>query len=294
MARDFLAQALTTNGVNVGGLASMGFNANFQDVVVSEPDGAVGAEDVDRAGMTIGVTCECTDVKKAASILDAAVGTTTFYGRESHATTFKLITVADIVWAAMNMTLNKNADGRLSLTGLVRPPDGATGLDDIIVPTAGQNAPTLTYPARLFRPHNGSFNAGSPIPITHLESITLALTAEQFQDYGDDDIGMTAVDRGGFGPLQVTAGFKDYTQAEALLDASRGVLTLDLVGRAGGDEQTLTVNNLLWHGIQETKGKEYWNYTLTGSAGWRKNAMTPVLYTLTSTDKLFEIADKAA
>jgi hypothetical protein len=294
MAREFLAQALSTNGVAVGGLASMAFNASFQDVVVSEADGAVGAEDVDRAGMSIGVTCECTDVKKSNAILDAAVATTTFYGRESHATTYKLITVEDIVWMAMNLTLSKNADGRLSLNGLVRPPDGSTGLDDIIVPTGAQSAPSLTYPARLFRPHNGSFDPGSPITITHLESIGLSLTAEQFQDYADDDIGMTSVDRGGFGALQVTATFKDRSQAEALLDAARGVLTLDLVGRAGGDEQTLTVNNLLWTGISENKGKDYWSYTLTGSAGWRKHdPVTPINYTLNSTNKLFEIADKA-
>ena len=72
MARVFLAQGLTTNGVAVGGMASIAFDAGYRDVVKSSPDGAQGEEEVDRSGLSVGVTLDCGDVTKSNAGLDGA------------------------------------------------------------------------------------------------------------------------------------------------------------------------------------------------------------------------------
>ena len=293
--RVFNVQGLNTNGQAVGGLAALGFDAAYSDIIRSSGDGAIGVEDVDRAGLGVGVSLESTDVMKVNAILAAAVGNTTFSGKESGNTKWQNATVPGIVWHGADVNLGKAADGTLSMRGAVRFADGTTTLADVIRILGGQtSAPTQTYPARLYRPHGAAFNPGAAINPVHLESVRLSLSANLLQEYGDDDVGMTAVDIIDWNDLAVTLVYKDASQIAAsdrsteLMAAGRGVLTVPLLGRGCMAGKTLTVNNLLWTGVSHQKGREYWLFTMTGSASWRKPDATA--YTLNGTPTLFSIA----
>jgi len=294
--RVFLAQGLTTNGIAVGGLAEISVDAGYQNIIRSSPDGAVGTEDVDRAGLAVDVSLSGTDVTKGNAILAAAVGDTEFYGKESGAATWQKRTMPGVLWHSLDLDLPQTADGSMSLRGAIRFAEGTTTLAQVIAATGEQTQqPVITYPARLFRPHNAIFDPGSEIPPKNLVSVRLALAVEQLlQDFGDDDLGMTAVDITGWNDLQVTLVHKDASEingrdrATQLIEAGRGILTVTLMGRGGAANKTLTINNLQWTRGSGRKAKDYWEFTMTGSASWRKPDGTG--YTLNSTDKLFAIA----
>ena len=72
-------------------------------------------------------------------------------------------------------------------------------------------------------------------------------------------------------------------------------MTVGVSGRAGAADKVLTVNNLLFTGEPSVKkGREYWEYSITGLAAWRNyNSGTPIIYTMntgTTAQKLFSIA----
>ena len=303
--RVFQVQGLVTNGVAVGGLASLTFAPVYGDVIESTPDGAFGSEDVDRAGLGISVSLTCSDVSKIATLLDSTPGDTTFWGKESGATTWSKYTIASadgkIVYSGANLSIPKNADGTLTLNGLIRFTDGAKDLEDVLQLTAGDDGSSKvdTYPARLYRAYTASFVPGVDPAIAplHTESLTLAINAIVHKDYSDTDIGETAVDLGGWNSLQLTLLHRDASDPGAetgdisgkIMAAARGVLTVNLLGRGGAAAKILTVNNLLWTGAPVNHQPGYSDFTLTGKAGWRKKGSPDTEYTLTGTDKLFTI-----
>jgi len=293
--RLFEVEGLSFNGEAVGGLASLGFDGGYQDVPESDGDGAVGAEDVDRAGLRVAWNLATTDVAKVNALMAAAVGNTEFSGRESGLATYRDYVVPGLVPIGFTLNLPKATDAVLTLNGLVRFATAATDLDDIFAATAAQPAPTKTYPARLFRPHTVSYADDPAVAPTHLESINLSLAAQRVhEDYSDTDIGETAVDVGPWAALKIALVLKDYSvsgtsdmAAKLMMAATGKALTATLSGRGGAADKTLTVNNVIWTGHNKTKAKDYWQWTINGSAGW-KNGETE--YTLNGSPKLFSIA----
>lgn len=294
--RVFQAQGLTTHGVAVGGLARIGFDARSQ-VVQSSPDGAVGVEDVDVVGVAVDASMECADITKVNAILDAAVGNTTYSGKESGAATWHNYTVPGIVWHGMSMNFAKQQDASLSLNGAMRFTSGATKLSDMLVMSGGGAvAPTLTYPKRLFRPHSAAFtpDGGSAITPLHLESMSLSLEdAGLLRAFADLDVGETAVDRTGWGPLRVTFVHGDASvqgtshMSAKLLEQVRGQLVVTLLGRGGAGNYTLTIQNLVWSDVGDQLGSEYGEFTMQGIAGWRKPG---TVYEVNATPELFKFA----
>lgn len=295
--RVFLAQALTTNGEAVGGMASIGFNAAYRSIVKSRADGAVGVQDVDVAGLAVDVSCDCTDVAKVNAIIAAAVGDTTFYGRESGAATWQKRTVPGISWHGANLDFGRDADGRMSLSGKIRFADGTKTLKDVIQTLGGQTQePSETYPARLYRPNSATFTPGSVINLEkHLVSVGFVLAATNvLEDSDDDGIGMTAVDVVDWDSLRVSLVHKDASQINGgdrsaeLIEAGVGALSVPLMGRGGGAAKTLLINNMVWTGVNEQKAGDYWTFTMTGEAGWRSSGGT--VYTVNGANKLFSIS----
>lgn len=291
--RIFQCQALVSNGIAIGGLANIGFDAAFAEIVESVTDGAAGAEDVDIAGLRVAAAMQCTDVTKVNALLAAAVGNTTFSGHEAGAATYHNYTVRNILWNAMNLNLARGADGSLQCNGALRFEDGTKKLEDVIQLTGAQAAPSLTYPARLYRPNTASFDpdgADPAIAPLHVGSIGLSLSGGVIEDFGDTDVGHTSLDFTGWNALKVTMVHRDSTPVStgdisaSLVAAVKGVLTVQLLGRGGAADQTLTINNLKWHGSSEEHGQGYTDYTLTGTAGWKNGATT---YTMNGGTKLF-------
>jgi len=301
--RVFQAQALTVNTVAVGGLARISFDATYRDVIRSRPDGAFGVEDVDRTGLVIGVTIDCTDVVKINQLLASTPGDMTFYAKESGTATFHKYTIvsadAKTVLTGGRLSFPKNADGTLSLSGRLAVTDGTKDLKDVLKVDDAEAAPVLTYPVRLQRPHNASFDpdgADPAIAPIHLESVELSLDAVVIDDYADADVAVTAVDVVGWNPLRTTFSHKDASPSGVvpigdisgkLMGAVRGVLTVLLLGRGGAANKTLTVNNLLFTGARPEFGDGYGTFGMSGESGWKNGATT---YAMNSGTKLFQIA----
>jgi hypothetical protein len=299
--RVFQAQALTANGIAVAGLSRISFDAGYHDMIRSRPDGAAGVEDVDRSGLVIGVTIECTDVTKVNQLLAATPGGVQFYARESGAITYhKYATLASIcVLTGMNLRLAKNADAVLVLRGWLAVTSGSSDLKDVLRVDDGENAGTLVYPVRLQRPNSADYDPGGGDTISpiHMESLEMSLEAQVIYDYADADVAVTAVDRVGWNPLQTTFTHKDATMqtgtppqpdiTAALMNAARGTLAVQLLGRGGAAGKTLTIRNLLFSRAQPDFGPEYGMFTLSGESAWRNEA---TVYQVNTGTKLFEIA----
>jgi hypothetical protein len=306
-ARTFIAQALTTNGVDVDGLADLSFQGDYTSVQ-STPDGVVGVEDVDRAGLDVNATLTCADVLEGANILAGAAGDTKWRCKESGAATWHsyLIDQATdgwIVWHGMALNFPKDAYGVLTCNGKVAFAAAAKNWGDVFAATGGSDEAAAIlatratgYAVRKYRPNNGLYGSGPGIAITHVDSLNLSLTGRVINDYADLDIGQTAVDVAGWNPLDISLVCKDATIAGAenivaQLEgvATRADLTIDLEGAAGAAAVTLTVKTPLITGVgQIDVGNDgYATFPVTMQAGWRFGGTE---YGLASGTELFAFA----
>lgn len=301
--RVFQVQALTVNGVTVAGLSRLSIEAGYRDIIRSRPDGAVGVEDVDRSGLVFSLTIECNDVMKVNQLLASTPGTLLFYGKESGAATYhKYTTTASIcVVHGADLRFAKNADATLTVRARLAVTSGTSDLKDIFLVDDAEVAGTLVYPVRLQRPHNavydpGAAGGGDTIAPIHLESLDMSIDANLIDDYADADIAVTACDVAGWNPLRTSFVHKDASMVgtpapkpditSMLMNAARGSLTVTLLGRGGGANRTLLINNLLLTNARPDFSAEYAQFNLSGESGWKNGA---TLYEMNSGTKLFSI-----
>ena len=296
--RTILVQGLSLNAVNVGGLASLGFSGAFK-TVPGRADGALGIQEVSRHGQSVDFNMSCADVTNVNALLAAVKADTTFYVKESGlATWHKYIlpnTTAWIVLNRMSLLLSGSADGQLDLSGKVSFVDGSKTLADALTLTdAFETDPTIVHPIRLGYPNAVSFNPGSTIAPLHTQKVSLTLTRPVKESTGDNDIS-EVVDALEWDLLDVNWTFVDASEtngshiAASLLAASYGFMTVPCVQLGGQTPaKTLTVNNVLWTGMEQREGKDHTEFTMKGQAGWRSAA--GVDYKMNAATKLFGFA----
>ncbi len=300
--RTFLLQGVTLNGVAVGGAASVSFDPAYKDVIRSTPDNAQGIAEVARSGLRVPFTFDCSDVTKVNALLANPTGATTFHAKQAGTAlwTKYTITAAALVATGMRLTLSKNADPKLTISGLVKFTNTGDGLSNVFVPDHTiAAAPTRTSPVRLYRPFTASFDpTGAPPPLLpiHVENINLSLDAEVAEDYGDGDIAVTSVDVKTWNTLRVTMTFRGRSEAAtatyiagAIADAVAGILTAILLDLSGGANQTLTVNNVLWTGLGHKESGDFSEFTVSGECGWLQTAPS-TFYQMNAVTKLFGFA----
>jgi hypothetical protein len=295
--RTFLVQGLKINAVDVAGLASLGFSGKFSSIK-GRSDGALGVEELSRAGLSVDFNASCADVIAVNAILAATKADTIFYSKESGLATYRKYTLpsatAWLVLNSMNLSLSSSADGQLSVGGKVSFLDGTKTLADALTSLAAQVAPTLVHPVRLGYPNAVTFNPGTAIAPKHTSAVSLSLSGDLVEGFGDNDLS-EVVDFAGWGTLGVSWTFKDASVsagshlAAALLGSTYGVLTAPVVALGGQTDKTLTVNNILWTGSQQQEKKDHTEFTMTGEASWRKTT-GDVVYAMNSGTKLFSFA----
>ena len=303
--RRFLLHAVTSNGITLGGTSALGVTSQFKHIVRSALDGAVGVEDIERAGLMVLATLATYDVTKINALLAAAVGESAFYGRESGAITDSKYTlgatgppISGIVWHGFNFSASESADATATFNGQMRFGDDTIDLEDVIKTLAAQTREDPIYPARVWRPGSLKFDpdegGATDIEPYPMLAVTMAAAVEKLDDVLEDEIGTVAVDLLGWGDLAVTAKFRDgseqaanYDKGTAMMKEGIGTLTSTLKGRGGAADQVLTINGLKWLTSQQQHGKGYTDYTMTGAAQW-KNGETA--YKMNEATKLFEIA----
>ena len=268
-------------------------------MIRSTPDHAQGIAEVARSGLRVPFAFDCSDVTKVNQLL-AASGATTFHAKQAGTAlwTKYTITAAVLVPTGMRLTLSKNADPKLTISGLVKFTNSTDGLSNVFIPddTIAVGAlPARVAPVRLYRPQSASFSVGPIAPI-HVESINLSLDAEVAEDYGDADIAVTSVDIKTWNTLRVSMAFRDATKvtgpfniAAKLADAAVGILTATLLDLSGGASKVLTVNNLLWTGESHKEGGDFSEFTVSGECGWLQTAPS-TFYQMNAATKLFGFA----
>lgn len=296
--RTLLVRSLVTNGVTVKGIATLSFTPEFILVANTDVDGIYGVDSVNRSVLKCGVTMTCADITAAIGILNGTLGDTTFEAMQSGASgasiwqQYELDVAADgaIVWYGMNINVPKEGDASVTLTGEVRFVDGTRVFSDLFAITVDQAATAAVYASRYYRAHNFSFDpTGAPtaIALTHVDNLSLALTAPILTDYGDDDVCITAVDRLPFAPLIVTLDHKStlVTASQSvnaeLMEAIDGILTVDLLGRGGVADVVVTVNNVQWVSAPHNESQGFTTYQLVGQASWRDAAANYALVDIT-------------
>ncbi len=279
-------RCMTASPIAVGGVQEVGYAPTYRDVIQSTSDGAIGVEDVDRAGLRVATRLRTTDVEKVVALLSAIEADLQFSGVKSPVTsatkTLHHVVMKRNLFTGFSMSISKAQDAVANLDGSLRGDPAASPADTLktlVTITENTTAPTSTYPLRVYRPNGAVFDPGTDISPKHLQSIDLSMSAEVEEDYGDTDVCMVARDIVGWGALQVSMTFRDQTLASGenmcsqLLGADRGTLFVPLLGRAGGANPNLSINNLLWTGAPTvTKGRGYWEFTVSGSCGWRNIA----------------------
>lgn len=309
-SRTFKVHDLSYNAIAVDGLSTISFSTAHRAVVQSLADGSLGVDDVDRARMRIGMSVSTVDVTKVLTMLATAPALTTFVlersGTDAAAASQRGVTVAvddaDIIPDSMTLDIPQEGDAILSVGATLRLLGATKELKDALAEIDTQEPGTITYPTRLRFPQALSFDpTGAPdaIPINNAVSIRLSLTAQMAEDGADADLGITDVDRLAWGPLQVSVTHRDsqldaggaYDKSAALVNAVEGVLTATLKKAGGGTSQTLTVNNLLWTGVERNNPIEYSEYTVSGVAGFRPRGGSGSVFDLTSgSNPLFDFA----
>lgn len=302
--RTFNVQGLATNGVLVAGTSQLRFDPSFENILESPADGWPGSEYVDRTGLRCLVTLTTSDVVKGTALLASTPASTSFSTKESGLSTwhnYVLNTNGKIIWTNIqSIRLRKDGYSEMVVAGEVIFQTNVSNWRDVLVLTAASATPPTNYiPGRLFKPYNVAFDPDGATPsfsLLHVQSLDVVIPQPVIRDFGDSDIGHTAVDVIAPQPVQVSVSFRDVTAsggshiAADVLSGARGVLVAELLSAGGAASKFLTVNNLLWVGAPQDESVGYTLITLNGRAGWRKDDGTMyALNTGIASARLFSI-----
>ena len=314
--RVFQASAVKNGTQGIGGVAQIGLDFSYKDILRSPAQGAVGIEDLETAGLRVGVNLDCGDVLLALALMNLTPSGLQWYGKEAGAATFHkyeiLAADAVIVWHGLNLKFSANADAQLSLNGTLRFASGTKDFADVLkvsdVIAASTRATDVVYPLRMYRLGMMSFDPDAVGPTTfsplHFKSLNVSLKGRVLEDYDDDDIGLTSVDVADWGPVEASIEHLDASkqtgtnpQADMvakLRTSGAGTLTTVIKGVAGAANKTFTMRNLKFIGASPSFGADYARFSMKAESTWRNNVpTTPVIYSLdgvSPTVKIFEFA----
>jgi len=262
--------ALTVNSVEVGGINSIGITQGHIDTVESD-DGNQGPAVRSRGGQKVDLSLVSTDVIDLIALLISTPATAIFYGRESGAATYVKSTIgtatSKLVMHTGALRLSRGAYAQMTVDGTVRS-DGADTFTEICKHEDGQSAPTLVFPARLWKPT--ALTHGT-IAVLHPVDANIRITPVLRQDYGDGDAGLSAFDIAGW-KVAVEATVRDsdayltnsYDICTQLLDQGTKDLVIALEGVGQQGNQELTLRNCAFESRRKAAGKDYTGHTLSG------------------------------
>lgn len=287
MARIFDdVQGLTVNTVNVGGATQITVSEDYIHKIDSREDAVQGTTVASQGGHMVDVDITSTDVLQLVALLTSTPGALVCKARESAAATYGLLEVCKVgdgvlVIGGGSFEASRDRYATISVNGKARFASASKTFKDVVRYTAAQAAPTIVQPSRLWKPTSMSHDpGGTPLAPKHLMSIRLDLPGRVLTDYGDADIGMTAVDFADFDIVTITATIRDATVASganiatALMGNGIKDLAIGLEGVAEVPNKTLTIRNVAWRSNRRTGGKDWTGWELTGVAQWR-DAVNP-------------------
>lgn len=284
-------QGLVANAVNVGGATSVAVTMDHVHKVDSREDSVQGTSVVSDAGQRVDVDIRTTDIMQLVPVLTSTPGALNCKARESGAATFGLLEVAQatqgvLVMHSGNFSCSRDRYAAVGLRGTVRFLTGKT-IADVVKYTAAQTAPTITQPSRLWQPTAMAHNGTSNLPLLHAQEASFDINGRVLTDYGDDDVGMTAVDVADYDAITGTITIRDASAttgqqiAQQLVGNGVGNLTITLSGVGEIASKVLTLRNVKFRSYERTGGKDYTAWRVPFAAQWRDPATPFTIRTLT-------------
>jgi hypothetical protein len=295
---------LTFNGgedeVLIGGITSIETTQSYAVNVDSVQDDFEGPSDVSQAGQQVAFSVASTDVLKLIDLLIGEFTGAEWHGRESGAATYGKGTLVNPVPYAGRFSAAKGSYATISADGMCRFAAAADTFDDVEGWEDGVAVdPTLTDPSRLWRPQSCTHGSLEPL---HVESIGFTIPGRIITDFGDDDMGMTAVDRAGYGVVGVDLTIRDTTKqtgppthdiATALIKNGVADLAVTFEGVGKTANKILNLRNLVFRSKRKTTGRDWTGFTLSGVLQWMDpdDPWTKRLLTGTEADRLIYWSD---
>lgn len=284
-------QGLTINTIDVGGATAVAVTMDHVHKVDSREDSVQGTSVVSDSGQRVDVDIRTTDVMKMVSLLASTPGAMTCKARESGAATYGLLEVAKasegvLVMHSANFSCSRDRYATLGLRGTVRFASGKT-IADVVQYTAAQIAPTIAQPSRIWKPTAMAHDGNTTIAILHAQEASFDINGRVLTDYGDDDVGMTAVDVADYDAITGTITIRDASAttgqqtAQQLITNGVGDLSITLSGVAEVADKTLLLRNVKFRSYERTGGKDYTSWRVAFAAQWRDPATPFAIRTLT-------------
>ena len=146
----------SVNGVNLGGVSAISVGQSYMEELESD-DGGDGPDDYSASGQRTDIDINSTDVLQLIALLISTPAAAVFSGHESGTApgTYVKSTIgtgnSKIVCHTGQLTLSRGAYANMSVNGTVRT-DGTEAFSAIAKHEVGVAAPTLQFPARLWKP----------------------------------------------------------------------------------------------------------------------------------------------
>lgn len=285
-------QGLVVNTIDVGGATSVAVTADHVHKIDSREDSVQGTSVVSDSGQRVDVDIRTTDVMKMVSLLASAPGALNCKARESGAATYGLLEVAPaphgvLVMHSANFSCSRDRYAALGVRGTVRFASNAKTFADVVKFTAAQTAPTIAQPSRLWQPTAMAHDGDATIAILHATEASFDITGRVLTDYGDDDLGMVAVDVADYDAITGTITIRDASVAtgqqvaQQLVGNGVGDLSITLEGVAEVATKTLLLRNVKFRSYERTGGKDYTSWRVPFAAQWRDAANPYTIRTLT-------------
>lgn len=285
-------QGLAVNTIDIGGALSVGVTVDHVHKIDSREDSVQGTSVVSDAGQRVDVDIRTRDVMKMVALLTSTPGALNCKARESGTATYGLLEVAPagdgvLVMHSANFSCSRDRYAELGLRGTVRFASGAKTIADVVNFTAGQTAPTIAQPSRIWQPTAMAHDGDSTIAILHAQEATFDVTGRVLVDYGDDDVGTTAVDVADYDAITGSITIRDASVtlaqqvAQQLVGNGVGDLSITLTGVAEVANKTLILRNVKFRSYERTGGKDYTAWRVPFAAQWRDPATPFTIRTLT-------------
>lgn len=300
-------QGLNVNAIPVGGATSVAVTMDYADKIDSREDSVQGTSVVSCAGERVDVEIRTTDVMALVPLLASTPGELVCRGRESGTDTYGTIKApktgegALVIHRASFSASERYAS--ISVGGTVRFASGAKSIANVVNYTPNDLAPTITQPSRLWKligvSHTAIIDAAPDVlTVLHPVDLSFDVAGRLLTDYGDGDIGMTAVDLADFNAISGRLTVRDasatagHQVAHALLRHPAGDLRVTLTGVGEIANKELTLRNVKFQTVERSGGSGYTAWTASFAAQWRDPVSPYTIRTLTGTagDRMINFA----
>lgn len=269
---------VSVNGINLGGLSAIAIAQSYMDEVEAD-DGGQGPDEYSESGERTDIDINSSDVLELIPLLISTPGTAEFSGHESGTApaTYVKSTIgtaaSKIVCHTASLNVSRGAFATMSVQGTVRT-DGVETFSAVAKHEVGQAAPTLQYPARLWKPTGMTHGAQT---ILHPVDFSMAISPRRLLVlYDGDDVGVTVVDIPGWtitGGLTVhdssKDGVNDWDVMTKLIAAGLADLTIAVEGVGSQGDMNLIVRNVKFRKRDKRSGRQVTQHALTWVAQFR-------------------------